>query len=200
MHGRWIAVLLILASTAATPAAADVDAYAGLAFSDVELEVRNAIQSFSIRGSESAPRFFGGLLVGEHFAVEGSYIDASGFDSTFPYAIPGVITFNVNFEADYQIVAARAIGKFYSGQFEIFGGAGAYDADLDGDATYPIFTDGSGSLVATVSRNESGLTAIAGAAYPLGDAAAMRLDYEWFDMDAGLETYILSFGFTYRFD
>ena len=65
---------------------------------------------------------------------------------------------------------------------------------------YPIFTDGSGSQVATVSRSESGLSGIVGIAYRLGDAAAVRLDFEWFDMPAGMETSIASLGLTYRFN
>src|SRR5688572_24708233 len=154
MHGKWIAVLSITASAAATPGAADAGTYAGVAYSDVELEVTNAIQGFSVDGSESEVRFFGGVLVREHFAVEGSFIDVPGYGANFPYEIPDVITLNVNFEADYQIVTARAIGKLSMQQFDFFTGVGAYDADFDGDATYPIFTDGSGSQVATVSRSE----------------------------------------------
>lgn len=200
MHGKWIAVLSITASAAATPGAADAGTYVGFAYSDVELEVTNAIQGFSVDGSESDVRLFGGLLVGEHVAVEGSYIDVSGYGATFPYGIPDVITLNVNFEADYQIVTARAIGKLSMRQFDLFAGVGAYDADFDGDATYPIFTDGSGSQVATVSRSESGLSGIVGIAYRLGDAAAVRLDFEWFDMPAGMETSIASLGLTYRFN
>jgi hypothetical protein len=175
-------------------------AYAGAAYSDVELEVANAIQTFSVDGSESGVRLFGGLLVGEHFAVEGSYVDVSGYDATFPYVIPGVVTLNVNFEADYQLLTARAIGKLPLGQFELFAGVGAYDADLDGDATYPIFKDGSGSQVATLSRSESGLSGIAGIAWLLSDAAAVRLDFEWFDMESGMETSVASLGITYRFN
>jgi hypothetical protein len=199
MRRRATLILLLSAPCMASVEAQAGHAYVGLAYSRVAYAEADVIQDFSVDGTENETGLFGGYRFIDHFSVEGSWVDLTGYGSRFAYDHPVLGVVNVNFDADLTIYAVRAFGMLSKESVDFFAGLGAYESDFDGLAELPIFTNMPGIPTAAANSQGSGLTGVAGIEYRPNRALGFRLTYEWFDSDPGVELSIVALGVALHF-
>jgi hypothetical protein len=196
---RRTLILLLNATGIASVEAQSGHVYGGLSYSRVAYAEADVIQDFSVDGTENEIGLFGGYRFIDHFSVEGSWVDLTGYGSSFAYDDPVLGVVNLAFDADLTIYTVRALGILSKESVDFFAGLGAYESDFDGLAELPIFTNTPGIPTAAANSESSGLTGIAGIEYRPNWALGFRLTYEWFDSDPGVELSIVALGVALHF-
>jgi opacity protein-like surface antigen len=190
--------LLLDLACVASVAAQSRHPYVGLTYSRIAYAEADVIQDFSVDGTENETGFFGGYRIIDRFAVEGSWVDLSGYGGSFTYDDPVLGDVSLAFNADLTLYAVRALGVLANEKVDLFAGLGAYESDFSGVAELPVFVD-SGIPTASASTEDSGLTGIAGIEYRLNPLLSLRLEYEWFDSDPDVELSSVALGVALHF-
>ena len=197
-----LAILIILMTEVMTSSvSAQTDrTHFGISYSRVAYEATSIIQDHSVDKGEGERRVFGGHRLTDNLYIEGSWINITGFDGSFVTDVSGYgDEITLNFDADYHMVTARVLGILPKEKVNLFGGIGVYYSSFDARSSYPIFKIYSNQVEAA-KTSESGATLIVGVEYKLPRISRvhLRLDYEWFDSESGIDVSAVSLGFVIR--
>ena len=189
-------VLAIAAFLAAPAFAQDVSGgYVGASLGSLSYveETDGLATQSDFDGSASAFRLYGGYRFGR-IALELGYAEADAVEDT----VDGPIV-PVDISNEFTMTTLRAIGFFPIKQerlpfieFNIFVGAGVYDADLKSESRI-------GGLAAVpVEGTDDGSTALVGLQVEF-PKVSVRAEYEWFDTQSSVDLWTAGVGLIYRF-
>ena len=160
------------------PVIADEGFSAGASIGTGRIEVDAPGSDFE--GDDLGWKAFGAYQFGDHFGIEGGYIDFGEPDDTI---------LGTNIEVELDGFDIFAVGTIHATEnFDIFGKAGVifWDAGISG---------------AGVSDSDDGtdLALGFGGKYKVNDRFGIRGEWEWFDIDDSDTVWMLSIGGEFRF-
>jgi hypothetical protein len=210
-------------------------AYFGLSYGNLNYRNVNDVDGYEVYGigamSETADhaRLLGGYRVHEQFAVEVGWGRAGlvDYDETTVYSAPGErLLYSRNaLDVEIETVTVRVVGSIPFRRLSLFGGAGYYDAGLNGsylnagaylyydsydyysywyDTTpeYREYVNGPDPLrnfpteFDHVSTN--GVTLAGGVQFDFDRGPSLRLEYEYFFTPSDVRLSTVNFGVLYR--
>lgn len=186
----WAAALALGLISMPALAADDQGFYAGVGVGELSVDFSGDIDGtlFSFDDGDTAFRLFGGWQFNEYFALEGGYVDGGTASETF--TIDGV---DVDFDVEVTGFDVLLKGILpLSESFHAFAEAGMIFWDADLSAT-------SGGLTESESDSGEDLAYGAGFGFNMGDNAAVRLEYVFYDVsEADVEAFMASLLWKFR--
>lgn len=174
--------------------AQDSYGYLGGGIGNLDYEESASAFTLSLNFSDSAPAYkvYGGYRFSESLAVEASYAVTGDLEDS----IPDIFGFGapLGISLDFDVLTVRALGYIPLASFSLFGGIGYFDADPS-DISITIPGVGSFNVPA---ESDDGATANLGLEWAL-DAASIRVEFEFFDTESGVDVWALGVGAHWRF-
>jgi len=183
------ALLALLALAAASAAEAQSgSAYYGLSIGEFDYDEGEDLFADSV----SSYRLMISYLFNDHLAVEGGYAETSTLRDVQTFFHPQLGPLDVGFESDFKILTIRLLGVLpFDNGISLLGGFGY--ADTKQDVTYRA----TGLPDQSIDYEENAPAYYVAAQYDW-DRAAVRLGYEKYDFDGGLDVVETSITFFYK--
>ena len=182
-------LLALLAFAAASAAQAQSgSAYYGLSIGEFDYDEGEG----GFADSVSVYRLMISYLFNDHLAVEGGYAETSTLRDAQTFFSPQLGQFDLAFESDFKILTVRLLGVLpFDNGISLLGGFGYADSKQDITLDAGPFGQQSGDI------DENAPAYYVAAQYDW-DRAAVRLGYEKYDFDGGLDVIETSITFFYK--
>jgi hypothetical protein len=183
------ALLALLAIAAASAAEAQSgSAYYGLSIGEFDYDEGEG----SFADSVNSYRLMISYLFNDHLAVEGGYAETNTLRDVQTFVHPVLGPLDVAFESDFKILTVRLLGVLpFDNGISLLGGFGYADAKQDITIDAGVLGQQSGDV------DENAPAYYVAAQYDW-DRAAVRLGYEKYDFDGGLDVIETSITFFYK--
>ena len=192
--------ILVLALILAAPVAAAQEGYVGLSFGsfDYEEEASDPILGL-VSDTVGQYKLFGGFEIVQYLAIQVDYTKVGGIEDTASFDTLQFGRVDYFLDMDMTITSVAAVGMLPKDWGALIAGIGYYSSELDfREAAILECCD---TVTSDGTINDDGLQAMLGIEWRFGRFGAryaIRLEYNWFDMD-GTDTSSLGLGFLYGF-
>jgi hypothetical protein len=144
-------------------------------------------------------KLFGGFEVNQYLSLEVSYRETSDIVRSGTGVIDPFGDVTQTLTTEFALTNLQAVGQLPLERIILLGGLGYYSSDNDFRET--VMADCCGTLTGGGSISNNGLSALLGVEWRFGRFGTrygIRLEYEWWDIDA-ISTSSIGFGFSYGF-
>jgi OmpA-OmpF porin, OOP family len=166
--------------------------YVGFALGLMDYEEDDEDLGETLSDTSTAYRVLGGYRFSDNFAVEGGWARTSELEESIVEVLPFLGTFNIDIDAELEVLTVRAIGIIPFSKVSLFGGAGYYDAEANVSVSVAGFGNaGEGKA------SDSGVTLSGGVQFDL-KRISIRGEYEWFDSGDEIDASGIGIGVLFR--
>jgi Outer membrane protein beta-barrel domain len=189
---RYLPLVVLALAIARGVDAQPESAYYGIALGSFEYEEADTVGNELFADSTDSYRLMVGYQFLEHLSVEGGWGKTGTIRDSATVFAPGLGTAAIDFRTDFEILTIRLLGVLsFDNGVTLLGGLGY--ADMKQKFTVNINSTGEAS--GDITGNEPAY--YAGAQYDW-DRVAVRLSYEKYDFDGGVDVAETSVSFFYK--
>ena len=197
---RQLRLLLLAAVLVGAPAYAQDSIYVGLGVGSFDYkESFNSALYGRIKDSTTAYKLFGGFQFNDHVSLEISFRETDDLVATGSATIAPFGLVNGKYTADFTMTSLTAVGQLPFDWGALLGGLGYFSSE--NNFREDITTECCEPFVGGGSYDDDGLTGMVGVEWRFGRFGArygVRLEYEWWDIDAA-DASAIGVAFSYGF-